>query len=165
MTDPSVPIAAVPKIVDHQAFGRAIIRWALMKPEMRPKTIGELKTAFPDITRVFDIPDHVADDVQVEMPQGSPERLVIKLPAVHKLLPMLAFLEQSWSDYVADYELGFEPEKPPAVPTRPSEGRFYEIPDFFFDYVDEVRSRKPDEIDFVKFFLNRVADYGPNGCR
>ena len=165
MTNPAVPIAAVPRIVDHEAFGRAIIRWALMKPELRPTTIGALKAAFPDIDRVFDIPDHMGDDVQVEMPQGAPDRLVVKLPALHKLLPMLAFLEQSWNDYVEGYELGFDPKDPPSVPSEPSNDRLYEIPQFFFDYVDDVRGKSAQQIDFVRFFLARVADYGPNGCR
>lgn len=165
MANPSVDVALVPKVVDHEKFGHAVIRWALMKPELRPGTVGALKAALGEHGAVLEIPPHIGDDHRVEMAQGSPSTLVINLPPLHKLLPMLDFLGQGWSDYVTADVLGFDPDDPPRVPSVSSEGRFYELPVFFFEFVHEADKGKWSEIDYVSFFLNRVGDYCYNGCR
>ena len=90
MPDTKVPVADVPRVLDHEALGRAVLQWALMIPDDRPKTVDQLKAWFPEPDMVIAFPAHIAPDHQVSMFQGTPDTMVINLPPLHKLLPMEA---------------------------------------------------------------------------
>lgn len=159
MTDPNVPIADAMQVIDHKAFGREIIRWALMRRELRPRTVGELRANFPLASAALYIPAHVADNNALDLVQGTPTTHHFDLPPLYKLLPMLEYLEESWSDYnVPDCDLGFDPATPPSIPTVPG-GTHYKVPGLYEKINDGTL------VDIKEIFLHRVGDYSFNGCR
>ncbi len=166
MADPTQPIVDVPKVNDHSVFGKHIIQWALMKPELRPKTVGELRSGFPEAAEAMYIPPHVGDDHPIEMAQGNHEGLVFQLPPVHKLLAMFNFLEKDWRTLIPEDQAHLEVVSPASVPKAEMNGPFfYEIPAFYFQYVEDIGKDGANSIDYDEFFSLRVGDYAFQGCR
>ena len=146
-------------VIDHKAFGEQVIRWALMKPELRPKTIGDMKARFNDAAMALSIPDHATDNSTIEMAQGNESRDLIMLPPLYKLLPMLEYLGQTWEDYnLSENELGFDPASPPTAKAFSDSTEHYKVPAFYRN-IDE------EHPDYVSLFLLRVGDYSCQGCR
>lgn len=158
MADVNVPVADSIRVIDHAVFGRHVIIWALSLPDRRPSTIGELKTNFPGAAAAMSFPAHVQDTDAIDFSQGTKDRHNISLPPLHKLLPMLEYLEQTPMDYVDTADLGFDAADPPSIPTKPGVDE-YKAPAFYQDFVDGL------PFDPIEYFLNRVGDYSYNGCR
>ena len=97
------------------------------------------------------------------MGQGGLGEMFINLPPLHKLLLMLEFLEQDWSEYASRDEIGFDPNAPLDFPTRPQEQVYYAIPGFY-DEINRLELGNRD-MDFATLFWNRVGDYCFQGCR
>ena len=137
----------------------------LMK--QRPETLKEMKEDFEkrgvDIAAVLHLPSHLADDFKIRMEQGGLGEMLINLPPRHKLLLMLKFLEQDWSEYADQDEIGFDPKSPLDFPTRPQDQVYYRLP-LFYDHINRLELGTLD-MDFVTLFWNRVGDYCFAGCR
>lgn len=156
------------RIIDHEKFGQAVVGFALMVPDERPKTIGELKANFPQFNGAFDF-THVDDTENLIFDQGDETNHHIALPAFFKLIPMLElFLELDVNDFkipgttdhpnlkvASGYDL---------VDPAPG-GEGYELPEFFEDvFVADTAGQKLST-DSLEFFLKRAGDYTYNGCR
>ena len=159
MVNANEPIADALKVLDFEAFGRQIVKWALQKENgvvpARPQTIGELKGNFANVADALNIPDHILDTDTIEFVQGDANKHIFVLPPVYKLLPMLAYLEKTPEDLgVPAGDQSNDVQNPTPYPSVPSNGVGYAIPDFYEEDLSEEDR-----------FMNRVGDYSFNGCR
>ncbi|MDU9004493.1 hypothetical protein [Sedimentitalea todarodis] len=164
MADKSIPVADVPKIVDHQTFGRFVIEWALIAPEKRPTTVAKMREKYPRAFEAMEFPAHVGGDVRLNMVQGEINEIVVNLPPLHKLLPMLRYLEDNPESFANPGDFSFDINNPPQVPEVPG-AEHYQIPRFFEEFIDDRRQNGDDAVDYKQFFLKQVADYSIRHCR
>ena len=142
-------------VKDTKVFGLEVIRWALMKPELRPRTVGELRRKFPMACFALNIPDG-SENQTLRFAQGDESEHVINLPPRYKLLPMLKRLGVRWEDLVP------EEERDPNLPASSEGGSYgykdgrYAMPEFY-DYLRTLSD--------ADLFFNRVGDYSYAGCR
>ncbi|MEM9060572.1 MAG: hypothetical protein AAGD13_08915 [Pseudomonadota bacterium] len=160
MVNINEPIADALKVIDFEAFGRQIVKWALQKDEgvvpARPLTIGDIRANFSNVEDALSIPANVEDTDTIEFIQGRENHHVFVLPPIYKLLPMLDYLEKTPADLgVPTADQSAEVQSPTPIPTVPSGGVGYAIPDFYQDNTLSEEER----------FMNRVGDYSFNGCR